>query len=107
MELLTREQAAERLGISVSTLDSERVAGNLEYIQRKRYGKVWITDDAITKKHPGNYRGAKRLDYYASCCRRASCKTFEQLMPSLSALVAIHAGIDTFFLTALVSVRER
>ena len=47
MELLTREQAAERLGISVSTLDSERVAGNLEYIQRKRYGKVWITDDAI------------------------------------------------------------
>jgi len=47
MELLTREQAAERLGISVSTLDYERVAGNLEYIQRKRYGKVWITDDAI------------------------------------------------------------
>lgn len=47
MELLTREQAAERLGISVSTLDNERVAGNLEYIQRKRYGKVWITDDAI------------------------------------------------------------
>lgn len=47
MELLTREQAAERLGISVSTLDNERVAGNLEYIQRKRYGKVWITEEAI------------------------------------------------------------
>lgn len=47
MELLTREQAAERLGISVSTLDYERLSGNLEYIQRKRYGKVWITDEAI------------------------------------------------------------
>ena len=47
MELFTRAQAAERLGISVSTLDAERLAGNLEYIQRKRYGKVWITDEAI------------------------------------------------------------
>lgn len=47
MELLTREEAAKRLGISVTTLDYERVAGNLEYIQRKRYGRVWITDEAI------------------------------------------------------------
>lgn len=47
MELLTRKQAAALLGISVSTLDNERFSGNLEYIQRKENGKVWITEEAI------------------------------------------------------------
>lgn len=46
-ELLTRQQAAEVLGISVSTLDIERMEGRLTYIQRKRNGKVWITQEAI------------------------------------------------------------
>lgn len=46
-ELLTRVQAAERLGISLATLDAERIAGNLAYIQRKKCGKVWITERAI------------------------------------------------------------
>lgn len=45
--LFTREQAAERLGISLSTLDAERKSGNLGYIQRKRRGKVWITEQHI------------------------------------------------------------
>ena len=47
MELLTRKQAAERLGITLVTLDCERAAGKLEYIQQKRGGKVWITEEAI------------------------------------------------------------
>lgn len=46
-ELLTRQQAAEILGISVSTLDIERQEGRLTYIQRKRNGRVWITQEAI------------------------------------------------------------
>jgi len=46
-ELLTRKEAAERLGISVDTLDAERKAGYLAYIQRKPGGKVWITEAAI------------------------------------------------------------
>ena len=46
-ELLTRKEAAERLGISVETLDAERRGGFLAYIQRKPGGKVWITDAAI------------------------------------------------------------
>lgn len=46
-ELLTRQQAAEALGISVSTLDVERMAGRLAYIQRKRNGRVWISQKAI------------------------------------------------------------
>ena len=45
--LFTREQAAERLGISLSTLDAEKKSGNLGYIQRKRRGKVWITEQHI------------------------------------------------------------
>jgi excisionase family DNA binding protein len=47
--LLTRKEAAERLGMSVDTLDSERSLGHLAYIQRKAGGKVWISESAITE----------------------------------------------------------
>lgn len=47
--LLTRREAAERLGVSVNTLDMERSAGHLAYIQRKPGGKVWITEDALAE----------------------------------------------------------
>lgn len=47
MELLTRRQAAERLGITVVTLDEVRRGGYLAYIQRRPGGKVYITDEAI------------------------------------------------------------
>ena len=42
-----------------------------------------------------------------SRARRPSCSTCEQFIPCFSAISAIHAGSDTFFLTALVSVRAR
>lgn len=45
--LLTRKEAAARLGVSVDTLDAERSSGHLAYIQRKPGGKVWITEEAI------------------------------------------------------------
>ena len=45
--LLTRKEAAARLGISVDTLDAERASGHLAYIQRKPGGKVWIAEEAI------------------------------------------------------------
>lgn len=45
--LLTRKEAAARLGISVSTLDELRTSRQLAYIQQKPNGKVWITEDAI------------------------------------------------------------
>lgn len=45
--LLTRKDAAKMLGISLVTLDSERAAGHLAYIQRKPGGKVWVTAEAI------------------------------------------------------------
>lgn len=47
MVLLTRKEAAARLGISVATLDAERASHHLAYIQRKPSGKVWITEAAI------------------------------------------------------------
>ena len=47
MELLTRKEAAARLGIALSTLDVERSCGHLAYIQRKPGGKVWISEAAI------------------------------------------------------------
>lgn len=49
MTLLTRKEAAERLGMAVSTLDLERAAGRLAYIQRCPGGKVWVTEEAIAE----------------------------------------------------------
>lgn len=46
-KLYTRKQAAELLGISVNTLDAERMSGRLAYIQRKPNGKVWISEAAL------------------------------------------------------------
>ena len=40
MTLMTRKEAAARLGISVDLLDQERSAGRLAYIQRKPGSKV-------------------------------------------------------------------
>lgn len=49
MKLLTRKEAAERLGMSLPTLDLERTTGRLAYIQRKPGSKVWITEEAIAE----------------------------------------------------------
>lgn len=49
MTLLTRKEAAAKLGISVDLLDQERSTGRLAYIQRKPGSKVWITDEAIVE----------------------------------------------------------
>lgn len=46
-ELLTRREAAERLGISEDTLDRLRKRGQLAYVQPVPMGKVWITAEAI------------------------------------------------------------
>ena len=47
--LLSRKEAAARLGISEDTLDAERSAGHLAFIQRKPGGKVLITERAIAE----------------------------------------------------------
>lgn len=47
MTLLTRKQAAELLGISVVTLDLERQAGRLAFIQRAPNARVWIPETAL------------------------------------------------------------
>lgn len=49
MVLLTRKETAARLGMSLPTLDAERNAGRLAYIQRKPGSKVWITEEAIAE----------------------------------------------------------
>ena len=47
--LLTRKEAAARLGITVMTKDAQRGSGHLAYIQRKPGGKVWITEEALVE----------------------------------------------------------
>ena len=58
--LLTRKEAAARLGVSLVTLDAERADGYLAYIQRKPGGKGHITEDAIAENLARATHQAKR-----------------------------------------------
>ncbi len=45
--LLTRKEAAARLGISVPTLDAERAAGRIGYIQRAENCRVFFRESDL------------------------------------------------------------
>ena len=47
--LYTRQETADLLGISLDTLDKERRAGRITYIQRTPGANVMFTDEAITE----------------------------------------------------------
>lgn len=66
--LLTRKDAAQRLGISSDTLDRLRRMGKIAFIQHMPNGKVWFTEDAITEylarsTHPAAPTVAVRQTY--------------------------------------------
>jgi len=44
MDLLTRQEAAKHLGISLVTLDEARMAGQIAFIQRKPCAKVFFRE---------------------------------------------------------------
>ena len=45
--MLTRQQAAERMGISLDVLDRLRSSGDLAYVQHHKGSKVWVPEWAI------------------------------------------------------------
>lgn len=47
--MLSRQQAAERMGISLDVLDRLRSSGDLAYVQHRKGSKVWIPEWAITE----------------------------------------------------------
>lgn len=47
--MLTRKETAARLGVSLETLDQLRRQGHLAYVQHRKGGKVWISEDAIAE----------------------------------------------------------
>lgn len=47
--MLTRKEAAVRLGISLEKLDQLRRQKHLTYVQHRKGGKVWISEDAIAE----------------------------------------------------------
>ena len=47
--MLSRQQAAERMGISLDVLDRLRSSGELAYVQHRKGSKVWIPEWAITE----------------------------------------------------------
>lgn len=48
-KMMTRQEAADVLGISVVTIDRLRKKGQLGYIQRIPNGKVWISTEAVAE----------------------------------------------------------
>ena len=56
--LITRKQAAERLGISTKTLDQARINGLIAYVQFVDNGCVYFTEAALD-------------EYIAKCTHRA------------------------------------
>ena len=46
-KMLTRKEAAEYLGVSVTTLDSARNAGKISYVQYVENGSVFFTETAL------------------------------------------------------------
>ncbi len=57
-KMLTRKEAAEYLGVSVTTLDSARNAGKIAYVQYVENGSVFFTETALQ-------------EYVARCTHRA------------------------------------
>lgn len=66
--LLTRKEAAERLGMTTNTLDAERISGRLAYIQRRPGCKVWITEEAI-KEYLARLTHRARPERTRKACR--------------------------------------
>lgn len=60
-KMYSRKEAAAMLGISVSTLDNARNAGEISYVQFVPGGCVFFTDDGLD-------------EYIASCTHRARRK---------------------------------
>lgn len=48
-KMLSRQEAAERMGISLDVLDRLRSSGELAYVQRRKGSKVWVPEWAITE----------------------------------------------------------
>ena len=61
-KMYSRKEAAAMLGISVSTLDNARNAGEISYVQFVPGGCVFFTDDGLN-------------EYIASCTHRAKKKS--------------------------------
>ena len=57
-KMYSRKEAAAMLGISVSTLDNARNAGDISYVQFAPGGCVFFTDDSLN-------------EYVAHCTHRA------------------------------------
>ena len=47
--MMSRKEAAQRLGVSLETLDQLRRQGYLTYVQHCKGGKVWISEAAIAE----------------------------------------------------------
>ena len=73
-KMYSRKETAAMLGISVSTLDNARNAGEISYVQFVPGGCVFFTDDGLNeyiascthraKKKPKNTRNSERRNRY-------------------------------------------
>lgn len=69
--LLTRKEAAARLGISLVTLDEARKFGRIAFIQRVPGGKCFFTEEAIAEY-------IARCTHHAKPISKACGRTYRQ-----------------------------
>ena len=80
--MLSRQQAAERMGISLDALDRLRAAGELAYVQHHKGSKVWIPEGAIAEYFARITRPARPASRAAA---RPELKTFRKRRPRKTA----------------------
>lgn len=80
--MLSRQQAAERMGISLDALDRLRAAGELTYVQHRKGSKVWIPEGAIAEYFSRITRPARPASRAAA---RPELKTFRKRRPRKTA----------------------
>lgn len=72
--LITRKEAAARLGISTKTLDVARSRGQISYIQYVQNGCVYFTEKNIQEYIARRTRQAKPVQVTATYRRRRGVK---------------------------------
>lgn len=64
--LITRKEAAQMLGVSLSTLDTARTKGQISYVQYTPNGSVYFTTEGLH-------------EYVAKCTHRAKPQNGQQI----------------------------
>ena len=75
-KLFTRKEAADLLGISVSTLDAVRMAGDIAFVQYSENGRVYFTEAGLAEYITRSTHRARHKETYTGTTFRKKRKPF-------------------------------